>query len=145
MATSQRNSVQYLVFDWTTSWNANGASQAYLAEDFRNAVIEITASNPVSLTVKFVGSNLSNNSTTSLATAYPNFWAADSMTNPWTYLQSVDLNDWSSITGSTGITFTTAWTKEYEINLNQKRWVWMIISGYTSWSIKATITFTDNR
>jgi len=45
------------------------------------------------------------------------------MTNPWTYLQSVDLNDGSSIAGSTGISLTTSGTREYEINLNQKRWV----------------------
>ncbi len=151
MGTSQRTAQRYLLFAGATAVGdvpagaSNESTKAYFNDDFRNSVLEITASNPVSLTIKVVGSNISDVNTTSATETYPNFAVADSVTNPWSYLQIVDLNTGVFSTGSTGVAITTAGTYKYEVNVNAVRWVGLEISGYVSGSIKASITLTDNR
>lgn len=151
MGTSQRTLQRYLAYAGSAAsgdvpaGNANTTTKAYFCDDFRNAVIEITASNPVSLTIKVVGSNLSDVNSTSAADQYPVFTNADSQTNPWSYLQIVDLNTGNFIPGTTGVAIATAGTYKYEINVNEIRWMGIEISSYVSGNIKASVTFTDNR
>ena len=50
---------------------------------------------------------------------WPDFTAAQSVTNHWDYVMMADLQDWSSVTWDTG--FVVAWTddfKNYEVNIN---------------------------
>lgn len=151
MGTSQRTSQKYLLFAGSAAsgsvpaGNANTTTIAYFNDDFRNAVLEITASAAVNLTIKVVGSNLSDVNSTSATEQYPVFTNADSVTNPWSYLQIVDLNTGNFIPGTTGVALSVAGTYKYEVNVNAIRWVGLEISSYVAGNIKASISLTDNR
>lgn len=146
MSTSQRTWLKYLVFNGTTTGIANGSSSAYLADDFQNIVLEVTASANTTLTIKVVGSNYSPEDNTSLTEEYPNFGAADSQTNPWSYISIIDLDSRTAIPGSTGTTYTAqAGTRKFNIETNQVRWIGLEISGYSAGSVRALLSMVDNR
>ena len=132
------------MFDGKTT---TGFSQAYLGEDFRNAVVEITVTGATpTVLLKFIGSNLSPvNSTAVASSQYPVFSNADSATNPWSYIEVQDLADGSSKTGSTGVTLSAAGTSKYEFNTNGMRWFGLQLATMTTATVSATLSFYDNR
>lgn len=109
-------------------------------------VLEVTASANTTLTIKVVGSNYSAEDATSLTEEYPNFGAADSQTNPWSYISIIDLDSRTAIPGSTGTTYTAqAGTRKFNIETNQVRWIGLEISGYSAGSVRALLSMVDNR
>jgi len=85
-----RSSVHYDVLTAATtgSWNA------LLVEDFRNAVFSFATDGggDAALTVKFQWS---------IQDASPDFSAAQSATNHWDYIETIDLEDGTPIDGDT--------------------------------------------
>ncbi len=78
-------------------------------------------------TLKIVGSN---------ADSIPDFSAAASASNPWDYVQSIDLIDGSSIAGGTGITSVTVTSvRNLETNTNAFKWIGIILSNVTAGAI----------
>lgn len=146
MGTSQRTATEYAVFNWTTTGVSDSNSSPVLCDDFRNAVLEFTATAGTTLTIKIKGSNFSRVDTTTTAENIPNFASADSVTNPWSYVQGINLADGSLIAGATGFTYTaSAGTNKIEVNCNQLRWLGVEISGRSAGGIKAKWTLSDNR
>lgn len=146
MGTSQRTATEYAVYNWTTTGVANWTSTPVFCDDFRNAILEFTATPATTLTIKIKWSNFSRVDNTNLSENIPNFASADSVTNPWSYMQSINLADWSLIAGATGFTYTaSAGTNKIEVNCNQVRWLGVEIAGLTAGWIKAKWTLSDNR
>lgn len=130
MGTSQRTATEYAVFNGTTTGVTNSNSSPVFCDDFRNAVLEFTATAATTLTIRIKGSNFSRVDTTTTAENIPDFAVADSVTNPWSYLQGINLADGSLIAGSTGFTYTaSAGTNKIEVNCNQIRWLGVEISS----------------
>ena len=73
----------------------------------------------------------------------PNFNAAVSETNRWSYAQIKDLADGSSVNGATGITVSGTINRLFEINSNKIRWVCPIISSYTAGDLTSLINLAD--
>lgn len=77
---------------------STGTGTAVNVQDFKNIQLEVSSASSADLTVKIQGS---------MAETSPDFSAAASTSNPWTYIASYDLNDPSAIiVGSTGVVYT---------------------------------------
>lgn len=105
---------------------ANVASVPANFVSFRNVELQI-ATTAFSGTIKIVGSN---------ADTAPDFSAAASAANPWSFLQSIDQIDGSSIAGGTGITYTTDTSvKNLETNTNAFKWIGVVVSNFAAGTI----------
>ena len=63
----------------------------------------------------------------------PTFASSSTSTNRWDYVESIDLQNGSSIDGNTGIVFTsTTNVRQYEVNVNNVRWCTAILSPWTA-------------
>lgn len=104
----------------------NGNSVAVNMAAFRHIEFEVVQAGFTG-TLKFVGSN---------ADAAPDFSAAASGTNPWTFIQTIDQIDSSTIAGGTGIPSTTVSSvRNLEANVNGFKWVGVIASSVSAGSV----------
>lgn len=90
------------------------ANNPLLVEDFDYLVVAIATASSYNGTVKAQGSILQDK---------PDFAAAQSVANPWDYIQLRDLEDASAIDGDTG--FTAAGTDDFrlfKVNVDGLRW-----------------------
>lgn len=112
------------IFLNAASTNTNSVAQNFVS--FRDVEIQI-ATTGFSGVIKVVGSN---------ADVAPDFSAAASAANPWSYVQTVDQIDGSSIAGGTGISYTTDTTvRNIETNTNAFKWIGVITSNVTAGTI----------
>ena len=110
---------------------ATGIDKVMEVSDFRHLVLAIDSAGNATFTLKVQGS---------IQTAMPDFAAAQSPTNQWTYLQSIDLADQSAVNGGTGIPATgTDIHRMLEINTNGVKWVTVNVTAYTGGTIYATL------
>jgi hypothetical protein len=106
----------------------------FSSADFRDVVIQLTATTDASATIKVQAS---------MSDTPPDFSAAQSATNHWDYIGVYDLNNPNSvIVGSTGITFNGATTeaantKNLLVNTDYIPWLCITITSYTSGTINA--------
>jgi hypothetical protein len=92
--------------------------------DYRHSVIHLTFSSTPTMTAKIQGS---------ISESAPDFNAAQSTTNLWDYIESIDLEDGSAIDGDTGLACTgTADNRTLEINVNGLCWVTVNITSTTA-------------
>ncbi len=106
---------------------ATGVGNAMDIASFGDFVMQIISSGNANFTVKVQGS---------LATDKPDFSAASTPSNPWTYLQSIDLADQSTVNGATGVSATgTDISRQLEVNINGQRWVNVIVTAYSAGAI----------
>jgi hypothetical protein len=142
MGTSTRNTVPYLVFNGVTT---DQYSSPLFAQDFRNAVVEVTVIGAGATTVlSFWGSNLSDVIAGAKAAGYaPDFSAANSAINPKSLIQNVTLSDGTTVNGS--VTIGAAGTYKYEVNTNYIRWFGLQLASTANATVTATVTFSDNR
>lgn len=104
---------------------------------FRNIDFQLYCPVGSSFTIKFV---------ISMQEEKPNFLAAQSASNLWSYVQEVDLNNWTPYDWTTWITISWETTLTGEINANNwaSCWIWAIISSYSAWSASWVYTISNN-
>lgn len=110
---------------------ATGAGNAIFCRDFKHAIITVNTASSANLTLKFAGS---------IADTAPNFAAAQSVSNPFDYIQAKDLEDGSSIDGDTGI--APAGTDDqriFELNVNALEYFTAIVTAYSAGSVTVTV------
>lgn len=113
-----------------------GVAKTISARDFRNAIFDVISATGANQVIKFVASKQET---------APDFNSAASATNRWQYVQAIDLNDGSPITGTTGYTFSGVQSKQFELNLNGEFWVGLYLVSGTTGSIDSNIMLTDNK
>lgn len=103
--------------------------------DYRNIELDVIQTGFTG-TVKFVGSNLDQK---------PNFGASAGLTNPWTYLKTINLIDGSAVAGGTGIagSATTSVTM-LEANTNGIKWFGAIVSGFSAGTLTVNLKGFSN-
>lgn len=127
------------------------APQLINSMDFRDCVIEITTSAAATVTFKAAGSTgrIDNqaNSVTSPRKSVPNFGATLSTTNPYTFVQVIDLDTGAAVNGVTGIVITSGDIpqKQYEINYNVQTWVAVYPITYTTGSFSVVAILSNNQ
>lgn len=102
------------------------APKIALVEDFRNAVFSVHTSGTSTLTLSLVGSVGKTDGST------PNFGATQSASNPWSFIQAVNLNSGAAIDGTTGIALSGADINlAYEANINGLKYLTVIPTAWT--------------
>ncbi len=138
MSISGRQVLHYTVLDAKA---ATGVGVTIPVRDFRNCVIAIGTASSANLTVKCKGAvALANSDYTA-----PDFSAAQTVANNWSYVQMVDLNDGTPVTGSTG--FVAAGTdafKLYEVNVNGLDFITLDVTARSAGSVTATAQLSTN-
>lgn len=117
------------------TFTVQGAQEPCFTDGFRHIELELDSNEATNaFTVKIAVSDQEDK---------PNFNAAASETNRWSYAQIKDLADGSSINGATGITVAGAIHRLFEINTNKARWVCPIVSSYTAGDLTAHVNLAD--
>ena len=110
-----RNTVEYTILNAKA---ATGAGNSILVDDFRHKILEIATDGVEesdSITIKVQGSS---------SVDAPTFSSAQSVTNKWDYIETVDQEDGSNIDGDTGITIGDAdEVRSLVVNVDGLRWI----------------------
>lgn len=117
-----RDSKEYTILDAAATTSTGNAINI---QDFKNAVFSFATDGgaDAALTVKFQGS---------ISETCPDFSAAQSVSNHWDYIETVDLEDGTAIDGDTGVAVATA--DDYrllEANINGLRWICATVTART--------------
>jgi len=122
----------------THTFTVNSCGNAIMVEDFKDADLVLATSGMGSgdtFTVKVQGSS---------AETCPNFHLTKSATNEWDYIQTIDLEDGSSIDGDTGITFSDSDDlRKLAVNVDGLRYINVIITAQSD-TTNTSITVTIN-
>lgn len=114
---------QFIIFNAAA---ADGDGSPQLVDGFRHVMLQL-AMVGFTGTVQFAISN---------ADTVPDFGAAASASNPWSYVAVKDLIDNSSKAGGTGVSGTvTTSVANYEVNTNGQKWLCAIISSWAAGSV----------
>lgn len=120
------------------------APKVPLVSDFRNAILQFGTTGTATLTVKVAGS-AGIIGATGITPASPNFGATVSPTNPYTFLQVINLDTGATVNGATGIAAAAAdINNTYEINVNAMDYITLIPSAWTQGAITAKLLLADN-
>ncbi len=126
------------------------APPVMLVSDFRNTIFQIGTSGTATVTFKVLGSlGKSEASSTGPRYDYPDFGATQSPSNPYSFIQLIDLDIVGSsgaLSGSTGVVVAgTDINKTYEANINSLKYITIIPVSWTAgaFTIKA-LAVTNN-
>lgn len=111
-----------------------------LVEDFRNAILQIVTASSFNGTIQVAGSLGKTDG------SCPNFGATVSSSNPWGFLQCVDLVDGSAVDGGDGV--TSAGTDIYnnlEVNINTQKFLTVLPTAWTAGAITVKLLLTNNK
>lgn len=123
------------------------APKILLTQDFRNVILSIETSGSFNGTVKVAGSLgkpivLPSDK---YSEDTPNFGATQSSSNPYQFLQIINLDTASAVNGATGITSAgTDLHAQYEVNVNAIKYLTIIPTAWTAGSITIKALLTDN-
>jgi len=119
-----RNSTNHVFFN---AVSANGVSAAFFVRDWKNITFDIG-------TLSFTtGSTVTIKAQGAVGDTKPDFSAAATLANPWTYIQIVDVNTGIAKDGSTGVTIAGADDLDkYEFNTNGLDWVSLELTAYNA-------------
>ena len=109
---------------------ATGYGTPELVENFDHVSLAVAGSNSAGGTLKIQAS---------LQDAMPDFTAAASPTNLWTYIQVRDLITDSAVDGGTGVVFSGDGVKHLEVNTFGVRWINVQVSAYSAGQFDAWV------
>lgn len=123
------------------------APKVIYCEEFRDAVITVITAGTATMTLKAAGSiGKLLEDQTAISGDTPNFGATQNDTNPYTFVEVVDLDTGDAIDGSTGVAASgTDINKLYEVNINGLKYFTVIPTAWTAGSVTVKIKlFTNN-
>jgi len=125
-------------YDLWTLDAANEYTTFILSGDFRNAIFTVIADNSASCTIKFYGSWMEDR---------PTFASVASITNEYSTVQVVNLENWTGIDGDTWIVlaWSSDWITRYEINENGNNWLWIKMTARAAWDVTLKVDLYDNQ
>ena len=111
-----------------------------LVKDFRNAILSVFTGGTATLTLKVAGSvgKVDGDS--------PNFGGTVTASNPYDFLEVVDLQDGSAVDGDTGVAASGAdVARQFEVNINAIKYLTVFPTAWTQGSITVKLLLTDNK
>lgn len=124
--------------------NAIIAPNIPMVSEWRNIILQIGTTGTATLTVKIAGS-LGIIGATGISSASPNFAGTVSPTNPYTFLQAINLDTGAAVNGATGIAASGADINlQFEINVNAMEYITLIPTAWTQGAITAKMLLADN-
>lgn len=134
---NKRATTRQAIFSGATANAAAGVSVN--VTDYRNVVIALATSGSATATVKVKGAVLPPSE------AVPDFSAAASPSNHWTYVNSFDLESNGAVAGSTGYAAAgTDIVKLVKVNVDGLDRITLEISGRTAGAVTAWVVGYDN-
>ena len=116
---------------------ATGAGAVIPCGDFTHAIISFNTASSANMTVKFAGS---------IAETAPVFTNAQSVSNPFDYIQVKDLQNGTSIDGDTGVALAgTDDQRMFEVNINALQYLTAVVTAYAAGSVTMTIRLDNNQ
>jgi len=110
-----------------------------LISDFRNAVLHVFTSGTATLTAKIAGSVGKTDG------SCPNFGATVSISNPYDFVQVVDLEDGSAVDGDTGVVASGAdVARQFEVNINALKYLTVFPISWSQGAITVKLLLTSN-
>jgi hypothetical protein len=124
------------------------APKILLVEDFTNIIISVVTSSSFNGTFKVAGS-LGKPvvlATDKYSEDTPNFSATQSASNPYTFLQIVNLDTGAKVDGAIGVTSAgTDLNNTYEVNINAVKYLTLVLTAWTAGVITVKAQLTDNQ
>lgn len=121
----------YKFYEIFSAKAATGIGQLINVKDFRHIIVAIGTASSANLTVKCVGS---------IEETCPTFTAAQSVSNMYDFLEMVDYQSGSKITGDTGIAFAgTDDFRLFEVNTNGLEWLTFRVTAWSAGSVTVKI------
>lgn len=114
--------------------------------DWRNVILSVDTSGSANFTAHPSGSlgKLAADVTPSISDT-PNFGAAQTKSNPYTFVQIIDLDTAAAVNGATGITSAgTDLHKSYEVNVNAAKYFTVIPTAWSAGAITIKALLSDN-
>lgn len=129
-----RSNIHYKILDAVT---ANGVGNNIFALDYKLATLSLNTTGNTSATIKIQISQQEE---------CPDFSAAQTATNKWSYVQVINTDNGVATDGSTGIILsgTDIPGNQYTLNVDGQKWVNAIVSSYSAGSINLDIDLYTN-
>lgn len=123
------------------------APKILFVADFRNAIISVETSGSFNGTFKFAGSL--GKPVVLASDKYsedtPNFGATQSASNPYQYVQMINLDTAAAVNGATGVTSSgTDLHTQYEINVNALKYLCPVFTAWSAGTVTVKALLTDN-
>lgn len=110
-----------------------------LVNDAINIVLGLSTAGTATTTLKFFGSMGKSDG------SMPNFGAAASATNPWNFIQVINLDTAAAVNGATGeVVAGTDISKNFEVNINGLKFLLLAPVTWTQGSITSRAILTIN-
>lgn len=115
--------------------------------DYRNIILSVETSGSANFTFKIAGSL--GKPVTVASDKYsedtPNFGATQSASNPYTFLQIINLDTAAAVNGATGVTSAgTDLHNSYEVNVNAIEYMTLVLTAWSAGTITVTALIADN-
>lgn len=118
-----------------TAKTTTGVGTSIQVQDFQHKILTLIGANTAAFTVKVQGSNQD---------VVPDFSAAATGSNQWTFIQCTDLADGTAIDGATGVTFSANGLKMLKVVPLALRWISLSITAVTTGNLTASILASNN-
>lgn len=123
------------------------APKILLVEDWREIVLSVATSGSFNGTFKVAGSL--GKSVVLAEDKYsedtPNFGATLSASNPYSFLQIINLDTAAAVNGATGVTSAgTDLNNTYEANINAVKYMTLVFTAWTAGTVTVKAIMTDN-
>lgn len=122
------------------------APKILLVNSFRNVILSFISSGSLNATVKIAGSlgKLASD-VTAPSDDTPNFGATISKSNPYQFVQIINLDTAAAVNGATGITSAgTDLNTQYEVNTNGLKYLCPVLTAWSAGAITLKALVTDN-
>jgi len=122
------------------------APKIILCRDWRHAVLSVETSGSFNGTFKVAGSlgKLKSDDTGSNGIT-PNFGATQSKSNPYSFVQLINLDTAAGVNGATGVTSSgTDLHNMYEVNINALEYLSLILTAWSAGAITVKALLADN-
>lgn len=116
-----------------------------LIQGFKNAILQVGTSGTATTTVKVAGSlgKPNNSATTSPRYDYPNMGATVAPSNPYTFVQIINLDTGAAVNGATGIVVAGAdINNSYEVNINAMKYLTVVPISWSAGAITVKLLLT---
>ena len=123
------------------------APKIILARDWVNCILSFESSGSLNATIKIAGSlgKPLTSASDKLSEDTPNFGATQSKSNPYTFLQIINLDTAAAVNGATGITSAgTDLHTTYEVNINAVKYICPVLTAWVAGAITLKALLTDN-
>lgn len=123
------------------------APKILLVTDWRNVIFSVETSGSFNGTFKIAGSLGIPVATPSgkYSEDTPNFGGTQSASNPYTFLQIINLDTAAAVNGATGVTSAgTDLHNSYEVNVNAVKYITWVFTAWSAGTVTVKAIMTDN-